>query len=179
MRLGSEVLASMRLVPTLAAMSLIPDKFDVVDELAKKRVHVVSLGCPKNRVDSELMIGLMRGDGFEVVDAPENADVIVVNTCAFIESAKEESIDTILEMADHKAAGTAERLVVTGCMAQRYGHELSEEMPEVDVFLGTNEFKRISAAVRDELPERTYISYGSALYTSDEDRVNSIRGGSA
>jgi ribosomal protein S12 methylthiotransferase len=160
-------------------MTLIPDRFDLVGELTKKKVHVVSLGCPKNRVDSELMIGLMRSDGYILVDAPEDADVLVVNTCAFIESAKEESIDTILEMADHKASGTAERLIVTGCMAQRYGDELSREMPEVDVFLGTNEFKRINAAIRNELPDRTYITYGSALYTSDEDRVNSIRGGSA
>jgi len=155
------------------------DRFDVVEQLTRKRVHVVSLGCPKNRVDAELMIGSMRGEGHVLVDDPAEADVIVVNTCAFIESAKEESIDTILEMADFKANGSAERLVVTGCMAQRYGHELSGEMPEVDTFLGTNEFKRIGGAVAGTLPEREYITYGSALYTADESRINTIRGGSA
>ncbi len=146
-----------------------------------KKVHVVSLGCPKNRVDSEIMIGLMQGEGFELVSDPEAADVLVVNTCAFIESAKEESIDTIFEMAQFKQSegGRAERLIVTGCMAQRYGHELKAMMPEVDTFLGTNEFKRINAALRGELPERTYITPGSALYDADEGRVNTVRGGSA
>lgn len=160
-------------------MTLVPDRFDLLDAASTKAVHLVTLGCPKNRVDAELMIGQLRQGGYRLVDAPEEADVLVVNTCAFIESAKEESIDTILEMADLKAEGRAERLVVTGCMAQRYGTELAAEMPEVDVFLGTNEFKRIAHAVEGTLPERTYITYGSALYTSDEERVNSIRGGSA
>ena len=160
-------------------MTLVPDQFDLLGAASAKSVHLVTLGCPKNRVDAELMIGSLRQEGYRVVDDPEEADVLVVNTCAFIESAKEESIDTILELADHKVEGRAERLIVTGCMAQRYGHELAAEMPEVDVFLGTNEFKRISEAVGGALPERTYITYGSALYTSDEERVNSIRGGSA
>lgn len=162
-------------------MALVPDRFDLLAQATKKRVHVVSLGCPKNRVDSELMIGLMQKDGYLLTDSPEDADLIVVNTCAFIESAKVESIDTILEMARFKerGVGRAEKLVVTGCMAQRYGTELSAEMPEVDYFLGTNEFKRINEALSGSLPEREYISYGSALYTSTEDRVNSIRGGSA
>ncbi len=159
-------------------MALVPDKFDIVGAARGRRVHVVSLGCPKNRVDSELMLGLMRGEGYRVVDDPATADVLVVNTCAFIESAKEESIDTILTMADFKDTGTAERLVVTGCMAQRYADELADEMPEVDYFLGTNEFKRINGALAGTLPDRKYVSYGSALYTADEDRVNTIRGGS-
>ena len=155
-------------------MALVPDRFDLLAQATKKRVHVVSLGCPKNRVDSELMIGLMQKDGYLLTDSPEDADLIVVNTCAFIESAKVESIDTILEMARFKerGVGRAEKLVVTGCMAQRYGTELSAEMPEVDYFLGTNEFKRINEALSGALPEREYISYGSALYTSTEDRVN-------
>jgi ribosomal protein S12 methylthiotransferase len=162
-------------------MPLVPDSFDLVAQASRKRVHVVSLGCPKNRVDSELMIGLMKGGGYDLTDAAEEADVIVVNTCAFIESAKVESIDTILDMARYKerGVGRAEKLVVTGCMAQRYGHELATEMPEVDYFLGTNEFKRINEALSGALPDREYISYGSALYQSDEQRVNTIRGGSA
>ena len=97
--------------------SLVPDRFNVMERLQARRVHVVSLGCPKNRVDSELMIGLMRGEGYVMESDPSQADVLVVNTCAFIESAKEESIDTILEMADYKAARQGVKLVVTGCMA--------------------------------------------------------------
>lgn len=160
-------------------MDFVPGPIRLVDELSKRRVHLVSLGCPKNRVDAELMLGQMTREGYVITDDPADADVIVVNTCAFIESAKEESIDTILDMAQFKGAGSAERLIVTGCMAQRYGKELAAEMPEVDYFLGTNEFKRIGAALLGELPEREYISYGSALYTSDEDRINTVRGGSA
>lgn len=160
-------------------MDFVPGPIRLVDELSKRRVHLVSLGCPKNRVDAELMLGQMTREGYVITDDPADADVIVVNTCAFIESAKEESIDTILDMAQFKGAGSAERLIVTGCMAQRYGKELAAEMPEVDYFLGTNEFKRIGSALLGELPEREYISYGSALYTSDEDRINTVRGGSA
>ncbi len=160
-------------------MTLIPDKFDLVDKLSTKNVHIVSLGCPKNRVDSELMIGQLQGQGYKLVDDPAAAEVLVVNTCAFIESAKQESIDTILEMADFKEEGSAERLIVTGCMAQRYSEQLQAEMPEVDTFLGTNEFKRIAEAVSGKLPDRAYVSYGSALYTSDEERVNTVKAGSA
>lgn len=160
-------------------MPIAPDNYSVLDTLSRKRVHIVSLGCPKNRVDSELMIGALRNDGYTLVDAPEDADVLVVNTCAFIESAKEESIDTILEMSDYKASGSAERLIVTGCMAQRYAGELQAELPEVDTFLGTNEFKRITSAASGKLPDRAYVTYGSALYTSDETRVNTVKAGSA
>lgn len=158
---------------------LIPDSYDILDQTAVRKVHVISLGCPKNRVDSELMLGRMRGAGHVLVDDPNEADVLVVNTCAFIDSAKEESIDTILEMAEIKATQRADTLVVTGCLAQRYSEQLVDDLPEVDYFLGTNEFKRINEAVTRQLPERTYITEGSALYTSDEERLNSIRGGSA
>lgn len=144
-----------------------------------KKVHVVSLGCPKNRVDSEVMIGLMQGDGYEIVSQPEEADVLVVNTCAFIASAKEESVDTILEMAAYKDGAPGRKLVVTGCMAQRYGDELQELIPEVDTFLGTNEFRRIGEAIRGELPERAYITQGSYLYKSQDSRVMTTHAGTA
>jgi len=160
-------------------MSVTLERFNVLEKLQGRRVHLVSLGCPKNRVDSELMVGLMQSRGHVLTDNPEDADVLVVNTCAFIESAKEESIDTILELADYKAARPGTRLIVTGCMAQRFSEQLTSEMPEVDYFLGTNEFKRINEAIDGALPDRAWVSYGSALYTSDEDRINSIRGGSA
>src|SRR5450432_2988405 len=89
-----------------------------------QKVYFVSLGCPKNQVDTELMLGQVKAAGHELVDAPEGADVIVVNTCAFIDAAKEESVDTILELADHKKRGV-KKLVVTGCLAQRHAPELA------------------------------------------------------
>jgi len=125
------------------------------------------------------MIARMQEGEFELVGAPEDADVIVVNTCAFIESAKVESIETILEMARFKEQGSAERLVVTGCLAQRYATELLDEMPEVDFFLGTNEFTRINEAAAGTLPNRAWVSQGSYLYSNADARTNSVRGGTA
>lgn len=110
-------------------------------------VHFVSLGCPKNRVDTEVMLGQTTEAGHALVAAPEAADVIVVNTCGFIGEAKQESIDAILEMARHKEAGSCKRLVVTGCLSQRYPKELAAEMPEVDHFLGTDEVGSITDAI--------------------------------
>jgi ribosomal protein S12 methylthiotransferase len=110
-------------------------------------VHFVSLGCPKNRVDTEVMLGHTADAGHSLVEAPEAADVIVVNTCGFIGEAKQESIDAILEMARHKQAGTCKRLVVAGCLSQRYPKELADEMPEVDQFLGTDEVGVIAEAI--------------------------------
>jgi ribosomal protein S12 methylthiotransferase len=110
-------------------------------------VHFLSLGCPKNRVDTEVMLGHATGVGHQIVGTPEEAEVIVVNTCGFIGEAKQESIDAILEMARHKEAGTCKRLVVTGCLSQRYPTELAAEMPEVDCFLGTDEVGDINDAI--------------------------------
>lgn len=104
---------------------------------AGKKVYFVSLGCPKNQVDTEVMLGLVRAHGHELVDEPELADMLVVNTCGFIEAAKEESIETILELARVKAAAGDKQLVVAGCLSQRYPTELAAEMPEVDHFLGS------------------------------------------
>ena len=105
----------------------------------KKRVHFVSLGCPKNRVDTETMLAGLSDQGCAITGDSENADIVVVNTCAFVEDAKVESVDTILEMARRKEEGSIEKLVVTGCLAQRYPDELAAEMPEVDHFVGTND----------------------------------------
>jgi ribosomal protein S12 methylthiotransferase len=112
-------------------------------EAPAQRIYFVSLGCPKNQVDTELMLGQVQAAGHALVDAPDGADVIVVNTCAFIDAAKEESIDTILEMAEHKKAG-AKRLVVTGCLAQRYASELTTDIPEIDHILGSADFPSIA-----------------------------------
>src|SRR5712671_4884669 len=111
------------------------------------KIGLVSLGCPKNLVDSEVMLGLAQEAGHELTRDPEGADVLVVNTCAFIDKAKQESIDTILEMARHKKDGSCQRLIVTGCMAERYRDELRKEIPEIDAVLGTGEVPDIVKAI--------------------------------
>lgn len=119
-------------------------------------VGMVSLGCAKNRVDSENMLGMLRERGYEIVSDPAEAEIIFVNTCGFIEPAKEESIDTILEMAQYKRTGKLKKLFVTGCLAQRYADALAEEMPEVDGFMGVADYARLydmlEAAGRGERP---------------------------
>ncbi len=115
-----------------------------------QKVYFVSLGCPKNQVDTELMLGQVRAAGHELVDAPDGADVIVVNTCAFIDAAKEESVDTILELAEHKKRG-ASKLVVTGCLAQRHAPELAAEIPEIDHILGSSDYMSIRGALEAPL----------------------------
>ncbi|MEX2262520.1 MAG: 30S ribosomal protein S12 methylthiotransferase RimO [Bryobacteraceae bacterium] len=109
------------------------------------KVGFVSLGCPKNLVDSEVMMGQLVARGHALTTRPDEADVLVVNTCSFIDPAKKESIDTILEMAEYKKTGCAQRLIVAGCMVERYRDQISSQMPEVDAVLGTNELDRIVA----------------------------------
>src|SRR5579864_727364 len=111
------------------------------------KVGFVSLGCPKNLVDSEVMMGVLRHAGAELTARAEDADVIVVNTCSFIGSAKQESVDTILEMAEHKTSGRAQRLVVAGCLVERYREEIRKNIPQVDAVVGTGELEQILAAV--------------------------------
>src|SRR5437763_6147870 len=111
-----------------------------------QKVGFVSLGCPKNLVDSEVMMGLLARAGAELTRRAEDADVIVVNTCSFIESAQQESVDTILEMAGHKAAGKAKKLVVAGCLVERFRDQIRKDIPEVDEVVGTGELDKILAA---------------------------------
>jgi ribosomal protein S12 methylthiotransferase len=111
------------------------------------KIGMVSLGCPKNLVDSEVMLGLAQQQGHELTRDAADADVLIVNTCAFIDKAKQESIDTILEMAEHKKSGACRRLIVTGCMAERYRQELTELIPEIDAVLGTGEVPEIVGAI--------------------------------
>ena len=111
------------------------------------KIGMVSLGCPKNLVDSEVMLGLAQKDGHRLTRDAADADVLVVNTCAFIDKAKQESIDTILEMAEHKKTGACQRLIVTGCMAERYREELKAQIPEIDAILGTGEVPEIVKAI--------------------------------
>lgn len=108
------------------------------------KLGMVSLGCPKNLVDSEVMLGLIREKNFTVTNDPADAEIIIVNTCGFIESAKEESINTILQMSEYKTQGSCRYLIVTGCLSQRYADELAQSIPEVDAFVGTECFTDIS-----------------------------------
>ncbi|MCK4259631.1 MAG: 30S ribosomal protein S12 methylthiotransferase RimO [Halanaerobiales bacterium] len=112
-------------------------------------VGMVTLGCPKNQVDSEIMLGLLDQANFQLVEDLEDADVLVVNTCGFIESAKQESVNTILELNELKDQGCLKYLVVTGCLAQRYHNQLKEEMPEIDAILGTGNFDKIVDVIKD------------------------------
>src|SRR5215813_6052491 len=116
------------------------------DDSAKLKVGFVSLGCPKNLVDSEVMMGLLQTGGATITNDAANADVIVVNTCSFIDTAKQESVNTILEMAQHKTTGKAKKLVVAGCLVERYRDEIRKNIPEVDAVVGTGELENIVAA---------------------------------
>ena len=118
----------------------------------RTRIGFVSLGCPKNLVDSEVMMGLLDQAGAEITNHPETADILVVNTCSFIDKAKQESIDTILQMAEHKVSGKARKLIVAGCLVERYRDEIRKNMPEVDAVVGTGELEAILAAAGLEAP---------------------------
>lgn len=138
----------------------------------KTKIGMISLGCPKNLVDTEVMLGLLAKDQYEFTSNQDDADVMIVNTCAFIEDSKKESVDTILEVAELKKTGSLKKLIVTGCLAQRYKAKLEREMPEVDHFIGTGEFQNITDFVRDskgtkELPvARSKVA--KPLYVYDE-----------
>jgi len=119
------------------------------------KVMFISLGCDKNLVDSEMMLGMLSENGHTFTDDEDEADIIVVNTCCFIHDAKQESVDTILEIAERKKDGSLKGLVVTGCLAQRYREEIQTEIPEVDAILGTNAIDAIAEAKRFGIaPER-------------------------
>jgi len=115
------------------------------------KVGFVSLGCPKNLVDSEVMMGILERQGYELTPRADEAEVLVVNTCSFIESAQKESVDVILEMAEHKKFGAAKKLIVAGCLVERFRAQILEEVPEVDAVVGTGEIERIMEAVKGDL----------------------------
>jgi ribosomal protein S12 methylthiotransferase len=141
-------------------------------------VHLISLGCPKNTADSELMLGALVRAGFEVTMDPQHAQVLLVNTCAFIEPAKKESIDAILAAAEVKKHGTGKRLVVAGCLSQRYGAELREQFPEVDIFVGTGNFLDLPELLRrSERPELRPIPYAGAAHLLPAAEAPRIRTG--
>jgi ribosomal protein S12 methylthiotransferase len=132
------------------------------------KVGLISLGCPKNLVDSEVMLGLAQQAGHELTNDAASADVLVVNTCAFIDSAKQESIDTILEMAQHKKDGACRRLIVTGCLAERYRDELKAQIPEIDAVLGTGQVPEIVGAIRGGATPLTFFRSAESLIPSPQ-----------
>ena len=138
-----------------------------------KALYMATLGCPKNRVDSEVMLGTLGARGYRLVESPAEASVIVVNTCAFIGPAKQESVDTILELAEFKKSGQCDTLVVTGCLSQRYGPELAKEMPEVDHFLGTGAYVQIGDLLAAEAAPRQVIPDPHYVHDARTPKVNS------
>ena len=146
-------------------------------------VYFVSLGCPKNLVDSQVMLGILEKDRYRIASEPQEAEVIIVNTCSFIEASKEESIDTILEMAQYKNKedGKCKVLVASGCMPQRYSKQLEKEMPEVDLFIGTGQYHRVTELLNAHskaleegapLPKRSYIDQPAFIHTEHDPRVH-------
>jgi ribosomal protein S12 methylthiotransferase len=146
-----------------------------------KTVRIVSLGCPKNLVDSEVMLGLLKEKGW-TPSASDEAEVVIVNTCGFIRAAKEESIETILSVASAKGEGKVQKLVVTGCLPQRYGKELIPELPEVDFFVGTGEFHRIAdlldPSAKAKIGRRPLIDTPEFLYNHRTPRIHTSFPGS-
>ena len=146
-------------------------------------VYLVSLGCAKNLVDSQVMLGALLKAQYPVVSLPAQAEIIIINTCSFINAAKEEALETIFELAQYKKSGSCKYLIVSGCLPQRYGKSLSKLLPEVDVFIGTGEFYRIREVV-ESLREtknvsRFYLGKPRYLYDDRTDRVNTSFPGSA
>src|SRR5437773_854697 len=131
------------------------------------KVHLTTLGCPKNQVDSELMLGALSEAGFPLADRPEDAECLIVNTCAFIDRAREESVATILELARLKERGRCRSLIVTGCLTQRYGGEILREMPEVDGILGTSNLSRIVDLVRQAANRHDWATAAPPGYLYD------------
>ena len=134
-------------------------------------VGAVSLGCNKNRVDTESALGLLQARGFQIVSDPSQADILMVNTCGFIDPAKEESINTILEMAEYKKTGKCRLLVVTGCLAQRYEKDLLKEMPEIDLLLGVNQYATLPDRIGEALKGKTVHSCQDDLSYFEQDRL--------
>ena len=149
----------------------------------KPSVYLVSLGCAKNLVDSEVMLGYLLKAEFPVVMAPSEAEIIIINTCSFIREAKEESLETIVNLSSYKKSGACNLLIVTGCLPQRYGDALSKLIPEVDVFIGTDEFYRIVEIIEDHLNKRSsprfYLKKTLFLYDESTPRLNTSLPGNA
>jgi ribosomal protein S12 methylthiotransferase len=148
----------------------------ILSTSTKEKISLVSLGCPKNLVDAEVMLGYLAREGYEVTTDEKEADIIVVNTCSFIKEAKQESIDTILDLADRKHDARCRLLIVTGCLPQRYQEELAKELPEVDIFVGTGDYPRIAEIIAEKSGTTEQLRYTgdpNFLYDDDLPRLQS------
>lgn len=134
----------------------------------QEKVNVVTLGCEKNLVDSEIMSGLVHARGYTLVDKPEDATVVIVNTCGFIDAAKEESVNTILDLAELKDTARLKALIVSGCLTQRYKQELMKEMPEIDGIVGTGDFHRINDIIDEALGGKKPVYVGNPVFNYEE-----------
>ena len=141
----------------------------------RQKFNIISLGCARNLVDSEVMAGVLHQNDYELVPEPETADIVLINTCGFIAAAKEESIDTILDVARLKEEGKVKKLIVAGCLSQRYLNELAKELPEVDFFIGTGEVPRIAEILKEHEAQarRQYVGLPSYLYDHSTPRIRS------
>ncbi len=147
-----------------------------LESTEKNKVHFISLGCPKNLVDSEIMAGTLMKDGYEVVADAEGADTVVINTCGFVEDSKKESIQRILDMAQLKQDGKIKKIVVAGCLTQRYKTDLVEGLPEADLFIGSGEFQNISKILKNHQAgekKKTFFNLPTYLQEDSTPRVNS------
>ena len=158
-------------MPTIAEPEIKTD----LSQIERPKIGFVSLGCPKNLVDSEVMMGMVHHAGAELTPAAEDADIIVVNTCSFIDSAKQESVNTILEMVQHKTEGRARRLIVTGCLVERYRDEIRKNIPEVDAVLGTGELDDILKAAGLTPKPQQQTGPFNIITESTTDRVPQVR----
>ncbi len=141
-----------------------------------KSIYFTSLGCSKNLVDSQVMLGHLKLDGFTIAQEPQDAEVIIVNTCSFVEAAKVESIETVLDLATYKEDGKCQALVMSGCMAQRYAGELEKEMPEIDMFIGTGEYHKIVPLLKamedGKLEKKSFVEIPRFIHTEFDPRLN-------
>lgn len=149
-------------------------KKENIDEI--KKVHFISLGCPKNLVDSEIMAGTLMKDGFEIVGDEHSADTVIINTCGFVEDSKKESIQRIIEMGNLKKEGKIKKLVVAGCLTQRYKKDLVDDLPEADLFIGSGEFQNINKILKNNIAgnkEKAFFNLPTYLQEETTPRVNS------
>lgn len=141
-----------------------------MNNTVKEKISMVSLGCPKNLVDAEIMLGFLDREGYDITTDEKDADIIIVNTCSFIKEAKQESVDAILDLADRKHDGRCRLLIVTGCLPQRYQEELCKELPEVDIFIGTGDYPRIAEIIAEKRGTSEQLRYiGDPNFIFDED----------
>ncbi|MGI6187731.1 MAG: MiaB/RimO family radical SAM methylthiotransferase, partial [Brevibacillus sp.] len=144
---------------------------------SREKVAIVTLGCEKNLVDSDMMAHLIDEKGYELVDNPEEATVVIVNTCGFIDAAKEESVNKILDMAELKESGKLKSLVVAGCLTQRYKEEILQEIPEVDGIVGTGDFMSITDIIAESLAGKRPVYVGNPVFTYEEVVKRKVKAG--